>query len=98
MRVRTLDDGFGWIIGCGTTGRTPLGPATTGRDKLSWARLLRKLLEVDPLVCGRCGARMRVIAVITDLRIVDEILGLDADTLQTANLRCRPIDLTERCL
>ena len=51
------------------------GPATTGRDKKSWARLLRKLLEVDPLVCGRCGARMQVIAVITDLRVVDEILG-----------------------
>ncbi|MBI1853264.1 MAG: hypothetical protein HYR85_23245 [Planctomycetes bacterium] len=51
------------------------GPATTGRDKKSWARLLRTLLEVDPLVCGRCGARMQVIAVITERRVVDEILG-----------------------
>ena len=48
--------------------------AVSACRKQSWARLLRKLFEVNPLVCGRCGATMRVIVVITDPRVVDEIL------------------------
>ncbi|MGD0101018.1 MAG: hypothetical protein ABSC60_11785, partial [Acidobacteriota bacterium] len=39
----------------------------------TWARLLRKILEVDPLLCA-CGARMRIVSFITDPRVVDRIL------------------------
>jgi hypothetical protein len=39
----------------------------------TWARLLRKILEVDPLLCA-CGARMRIVSFITDPRVVDLIL------------------------
>ena len=28
----------------------------------SWARLIQKIYEVDPLVCPRCGGKMRIIA------------------------------------
>ena len=38
----------------------------------TWARLLRKIFEVDPLVCA-CGARMRIVSFITDPRVVDRI-------------------------
>lgn len=41
----------------------------------SWARLLRRILEVDPLLCPRCGVEMRIVAVITDPAVVDRILG-----------------------
>ena len=34
--------------------------------KRAWARLLSKVYEVDPLVCPKCGAEMKVIAVIED--------------------------------
>jgi hypothetical protein len=34
--------------------------------KRAWARLLAKVYEVDPLVCPKCGADMKVIAVIED--------------------------------
>lgn len=40
----------------------------------SSARLLRKLLEVEPLVCPKCGVEMRIVAVITDPLVVDRIL------------------------
>jgi len=30
----------------------------------SWARLIRQVYEVDPLLCSRCGGTMKVIAVI----------------------------------
>jgi len=39
----------------------------------SWARLLRKIFEVDPLLCP-CGARMKIVSIITQPRIVDRIL------------------------
>jgi hypothetical protein len=41
--------------------------------RASWARLLRKIFEVDPLLCP-CGAEMKIISVITDSRLVDRIL------------------------
>jgi hypothetical protein len=36
--------------------------------------LLRKLLEVDPLLCPRCGGLMNVIAFITEQATIDRIL------------------------
>ena len=40
----------------------------------SWARLLRKVLEVDPLLCPRCQVEMKIVSVITDPVVVDAIL------------------------
>ena len=34
--------------------------------KRAWARLFAKVYEVDPMVCPKCGADMKVIAVIQD--------------------------------
>lgn len=34
--------------------------------KRAWARLLAKVYEVDPFACPKCGADMKVIAVIED--------------------------------
>jgi hypothetical protein len=39
----------------------------------TWARLLRKIFEVDPLLCS-CGARMKVVSVITEPRVIHRIL------------------------
>lgn len=39
-----------------------------------WANLIRRVYEVDPLVCPRCGAEMRVIGFITDPRVIRRIL------------------------
>ncbi len=40
----------------------------------SWARLLRRIYEVDPLRCP-CGGALRVVSVITDPVVVDRILA-----------------------
>ena len=40
----------------------------------SWARLLRKVLEVDPLLCPQCQVEMKIVSVITDPVVVDAIL------------------------
>ncbi|MFP4705613.1 MAG: transposase [Spirochaetaceae bacterium] len=42
--------------------------------KRAWARLLAKVYEVDPFVCPKCGADMKVIAVIEDPEELGRIL------------------------
>jgi hypothetical protein len=37
--------------------------------------MIRKVYEVDPLLCPECGATMRVIAFITDFSVVDRIIN-----------------------
>ena len=46
----------------------------------SWARLIKKIYEVDPLICPKCGGDMRIIAFMEDYKIVRKILdylGID---------------------
>ena len=43
------------------------------RRRASWARLIKRIFEVDPLLCT-CGAEMKIISFITDPRVVDRIL------------------------
>jgi hypothetical protein len=39
----------------------------------TWARLIKKIFEADPLLCP-CGGRMRIVSFITDPRVVDRII------------------------
>jgi hypothetical protein len=61
-------------------------------SRAAWARLIKKVYEVDPLVCSRCHSPMRVIAVITDaaqlLRILRHIVktGITPPGLDRASL------------
>ena len=54
------------------------GPGTDHRARLevrrSWARLIRQVYEVDPLLCPQCGGTMKVIAVIERPAVVRQIL------------------------
>jgi len=47
---------------------------SSNKNKASWARLIAKIYEVDPLVCPKCGSEMRIIAVITDGYEINKIL------------------------
>ena len=49
-------------------------PPSGRRPSANWARLIRRVYEVDPLVCPACGAGMRLIAVIDDDFVVRKIL------------------------
>jgi hypothetical protein len=40
----------------------------------SWAQLIKRVYEVDPLVCPACGGEMRIIAFIIDHGVADTIL------------------------
>lgn len=39
-----------------------------------WADLLRRICEVDPLLCPTCGGAMRVIAPIQEPKVIDKIV------------------------
>jgi len=39
-----------------------------------WAEMIRKVYEVDPMLCPQCGGTMRVIAFLTDYAVVDRII------------------------
>ena len=49
------------------------GPDIRARRR-SWAQLIKRIYEVDPLVCLSCGGEMKVIAFITEHEVVDKIL------------------------
>jgi hypothetical protein len=53
--------------------------APSGRGGLSWAALMKRVFELDVLLCGRCGGRRRIVGVYTGgqrLRDLLERLGL----------------------
>jgi len=55
----------------------PATPADNSHDRprrLSWAKLLRRVLDVDALACARCAAPMLVLAFLTDPPVVHRIL------------------------
>jgi len=39
-----------------------------------WAAMIRKVDEVEPLVCAECGAEMKVIAYIEDHKVTGSII------------------------
>jgi hypothetical protein len=51
-----------------------------------WAKLIRRVYEVDPLVCPRCGSEMRVVSFITEPRVVRRIV----DHLRKGDRPARP--------
>jgi Putative transposase len=51
-----------------------------------WAELIRRVYEVDPLVCPRCGGEMRVVGFITQPHVIKRIL----DHLRKRNSVARP--------
>ncbi|MBI3600975.1 MAG: hypothetical protein HY097_10105, partial [Nitrospinae bacterium] len=40
-----------------------------------WAALIRKIYEVDPLVCPKCGATMKIVSAIEDDITIHKILS-----------------------
>ena len=53
-------------------------PVSATRASSTWARLIKQVYEVDPLICEKCGSEIRVIALINDpmeiQRIVDHLI------------------------
>ena len=59
----------------GTSGHAAAAPAP-GRCSQTWAMLIKRVYEIDPLACPKCGGRMKVIAFIEPPQgaVVEKIL------------------------
>jgi hypothetical protein len=40
-----------------------------------WAEMIRKVYEVDPLLCPTCSGQMRIISFIQEPKTIDRIIG-----------------------
>ncbi len=49
-------------------------PVPLHQARRRWAELLRRIFEVEPLECPRCGQTMRIVAFITEPQVIDRIL------------------------
>jgi energy-coupling factor transporter ATP-binding protein EcfA2 len=55
-----------------------------------WAALLRRIFEVDPLRCPHCAGPMRIVAVITQTSVIDQILTHLRARITTPGARSPP--------
>jgi hypothetical protein len=46
----------------------------TKQQRSAWARLIKKVYGVDPLICPKCNSEMKIIAVILDPEETEKIL------------------------
>ncbi len=51
----------------------PDDPGEVARRR-SWARMLQRIFETDPLTCPKCGETMRIVGFVTQPAIIDKIL------------------------
>ncbi len=40
----------------------------------AWARLIKKVYGIDPLICKKCGSEMSIVAFIMDPKQIDRIM------------------------
>jgi len=76
--------GFRWRprIGIGCVGRgqavhqddSASGEEFARGRRRSWARLIKKVYEADPLVCPPCSGPLKIISLIGDARVIEKIL------------------------
>ena len=43
-------------------------------EKSTWARLIKRVYGTDPLVCPRCGSKMKILAIVIDPWETEKIL------------------------
>ena len=61
------------------------------RRKLTWAKLIQKVYEIDPLLCRFCGTEMKVISFITEYPVIRKILThIDFESQQPEPLAHSP--------
>jgi len=72
-RRREEESGCGGGSGHSSDQKRDDGPDARAMRR-SWAQLIKRIYEVDPLVCPKCGSEMKVVAFIIDHAVVDKIL------------------------
>jgi hypothetical protein len=72
----------------------PGSPWLAARRK-SWARLIRRVYEVEPFLC-RCGERMRVVGFITQAPVIRKILDHPDEPVRPCRVGGVPLSVSAR--
>jgi Putative transposase. len=48
---------------------------TSFKPSRGWSEMIKKVFEVDPLLCPKCGGQMSIIAFIEDHKVIDKIIN-----------------------
>ena len=67
----------------------PVAEPPPTASRASWARLIRRIYEVDPLLCPRCRGPLELISVPVDPKVVDAILRHLERTDQPTSVHAR---------
>jgi hypothetical protein len=51
------------------------GPPPAGTTSPGWRELIKRVYQVDPLICPKCQAQMKVSALITNYESTDRIIN-----------------------
>ncbi len=46
---------------------------SSNEAKQNWARLIQQIYEVDPLICPKCQGLMKIISIIDDFDIIEQM-------------------------
>jgi len=57
-----------------TTPDNPMETITKQQARSTWARMIQKVHDVNPLFCPKCGEKMRILAMITDRQEIKRVL------------------------
>jgi hypothetical protein len=49
-------------------------PVSNSKLRRRWANLIRRVYQAEPLICPKCGSKMRILAFITQPRVIKKIL------------------------
>ena len=87
-----------WIVPAQPRPRGQQPPAQEARrpSRASWAELLKRVFEIDALICPHCGGKRSLIALLTDgcvVRRILEHLGLPSSPPSLAPARAPPMTL-----
>ena len=69
--------------------KTAVDQAPPAKSRASWARLVRRIYEVDPLLCPRCKGPLELLSVLVDPKVVDAILRHLERTTQPTSVHAR---------
>ena len=59
----------------GNEGDDDLNDGERRARRRAWARLIKRIYEIDPMVCKNCGGEMRIVSVILEHCVITRILG-----------------------
>ncbi len=53
----------------------PMAEKAKPKSRMSWARLLKRVFNIDVSICNKCGGNTKIIAVIEDPKVIKKILN-----------------------